>query len=313
MTAGSNSAGNIGTKVAGTIALCDSGVGGLSVLRELRASKKISPQKYIYFGDTARCPYGDRSAKEIRTFASEIVDWLCKAGADAIVMASNTTCALALDLAEAKSSVPVFDIVQPVCQYIAEEKLKVGVIATSSTVKSKAFSKTVAQFGSKLPVLEIACPDLVPLVEAGKIDYQSSSKTLAKYVDELCKAKVDAVVLGCTHYPFLAPVLRQMLPQDIQLIDPAKFIVDKVAELNFPKYANEANVEVYVTGSPSDFAQASEICLGYDLGTIYGISVDELTETSPLESLIPGVTLPVIPQSTTQPMLSQPTTQAEAI
>ncbi len=309
MTAGPN----LGAKVAGTIALCDSGVGGLSVLRELRASNKISPQKYIYFGDTARCPYGDRSPKEIRTFVSEIVEWLSKAGADAIVMASNTSCAQALDLAESKSSVPIFDMIQPVCQYIAQEKLKVGVIATSSTVKAKAFSKTVASFDAKLPVFEVACPDLVPLVEAGKIDYQSSSETLAKYVDELCKAKVEAVVFGCTHYPFFAPVLRQMLPPDIQLIDPAKFVVDKIAELNFPKYANDANVDVYVTGSPSHFAKAAETCLGYDLGTIYGISVDELAPTSAVDSLIASVTLPVIPQSTTQPLISQSPTQAEAI
>jgi len=272
-----------------TIGLFDSGVGGLSVLRQLESHvnsfPEVSNYRILYLGDTARLPYGNRSAAEIKNFVEEIISWLTAKGADSIVMACNTSAALAGTFAQSFSTVPVYDLIGPTAEHLAkfvqsdkQTKQKIGVLATHSTVKSQAFSKTIKEFSSDLEVVEIACPELVQLVESGDFNSETTTKTLAKYTSQLEKAGVDAVVLGCTHYPFLAGAISALLPAHVQLVDPAAIMVRSLAKNQTLDIEDEPIVtrELYCTGPIADFAASAQICLGQSPGTVYGITVQDL-------------------------------------
>lgn len=273
-----------------TIGLFDSGVGGLSVLRQLESyfttCRDAESYRFLYLGDTARLPYGNRSSQEIKTFVEEIVAWLVGKGADQIVMACNTSAALAYSVACQQSPVPVYDLIRPTAEHLtksAQGKQKIGVLATNSTVKSQAFSKAIKEFKSDLEVVEIGCPELVSIVESGEINTEATKKTLSKYAAQLEKAQVDSVVLGCTHYPFLAGPLSALLPEHVQLVDPAALMVRSLNKTNQQTLSiaedspsAEISKELYVTGPLADFAANAEICLGQAPGTVYGITIDDL-------------------------------------
>ncbi len=286
-----------------TIGLFDSGVGGLSVLRQLESHfatrGEAQSYRFLYLGDTARLPYGNRSSQEIKTFVEEIVAWLSNKGADQIVMACNTSAALAYSTACAQSKVPVYDLIKPTAEHLTralQGKQKIGVLATNSTVKSQAFSKAIKEFSNDCEVVEIGCPELVGIVESGQINSEETKKTLSKYASQLEKAGVDSVVLGCTHYPFLAGPLSALLPSHVQLVDPAALMVRSLsknktstAALNETARDVEIKKEIYVTGPLADFATSAEICLGQAPGTIYGITIQDLqaARTEALQANLP--------------------------
>lgn len=290
-----------------TIGLFDSGVGGLSVLRQLESHfttcAAAESYRFIYLGDTARLPYGNRPSQEIKTFVEEIVAWLSDKGADQIVMACNTSAALAYSVAASQAKVPVFDLISPTAEHLAKSmhgKQKIGVLATNSTAKSQAFSKAIKEFTNDLEVLEIGCPELVGIVESGQINTETTKKTLSKYAAQLEKFGADSVVLGCTHYPFLAGPLSSLLPEHVQLVDPAALMVRSLSKDNVqPKSHNddlptaEITKELYVTGPLADFAASAETCLGYGPGTIYGITVGELqaarAKATPVSLPVPDI------------------------
>jgi glutamate racemase len=268
-----------------TIGLFDSGVGGLTVLRKLEAAVNQLPwanhYKFIYLGDTARCPYGNRKPKEIQVFAGQISDWLVSLGANAIVMACNTSAALAHEQTVSRATVPVYDLITPTADYIAKLGINTAVLATASTVRSQAFSKAIAKRNSSLNTIEVACPDLVPLIEQGLIHHQTTRDVLKNYLQALSGKDIQGLVFGCTHYPFLQDLIKELLPPDIQLIDPAEQLVSSLAAGNFATTATASCTRnLYVTGQPATFAGTAEICLGEHPGTIYGITTDELEQVA---------------------------------
>jgi glutamate racemase len=293
-------------KTARRIGLFDSGVGGLTVLDKLKNLSLIpaSPEadcdngrattqarQFVYLGDTARCPYGNRPPKEIITFVTEIIDWLSTKQVDAIVVACNTSASLALPTARLRSSVPIYDLITPTAEHLASLGAKVGVMATASTAASRAFSRSICAICPDLEVVEIACPDLVPIVEKGEVSSSSTLACLRKYADQLLKEKVEALVFGCTHFPFLQEPLARLLSNDMLFVDPAKILFDLLDEPMAGSLAEEetqqesqqessANSAIYVTGDKGEFSRVARICLGYSPGTVYGISVEELTNSS---------------------------------
>lgn len=285
-----------------TIGLFDSGVGGLSVLRQLESHftthGEAQSYRFLYVGDTARLPYGNRPSQEIKTFVEEIVGWLSAKGAQQIIMACNTSAALAYSVACAQTKAPVFDLIRPTAEHLAKSargKQKIGVLATNSTAKSQAFSKTIKEFTDDLEVIEIGCPELVGIVESGAIDSDETNKILSKYTTQLEKAGVDSVVLGCTHYPFLARPLSALLPEHVQLVDPAALMVRSLSKNRASSSSNFANAnnaeitkEIYVTGPLADFAKSAEVCLGQAPGTIYGITLQDL-QAARSEALQPNL------------------------
>jgi glutamate racemase len=275
------------------IGLFDSGVGGLSVLRRLADQPKSGPDRlqsptksrhFLYLGDTARCPYGDRTPAEITMFVTGIINWLTASGADSIVMACNTSASLTLDLARRLTNVPIIDLISPTAQYVSNLGQKTGVMATSVTVRSKAFSKAIHASEPNLEVLEIACPDLVPLIESGKALDPSTESVVQNYVEKLVKEKVEVLVLGCTHFPFLLPILEKLIDGRMRILDPAQILADLVFG-GEPANGGGDTLQICVTGDLLDFARTSEICLGYDLGTIYSVGLAEVVGTTVPDSV----------------------------
>ncbi len=289
------------------IGLFDSGLGGLSVLRQLSSRLGASAHSFVYVGDTARCPYGDRSAGEISNFVSQIVAWISNQTVDSIVMACNTSAAVAGDEVRKTANVPVIDLLGVTADYAAANFSRIGVIATSTTVKRKAFSRAIQERESHKHVIEIACPDLVPLIERGLSESKEMDAALKKYCDKLLKDGAQAVILGCTHFPFVDATLKRLLKDAVELIDPAVLLADSIAN-SIALSSGNANAQnihmdskstaytnghakisrshIYTTGDPSRFRETAKICLGYSLDTVNGITVDELTMTTPVISLV---------------------------
>lgn len=270
------------------IGLFDSGVGGLSILRFLQkqAVQLDLPVKFVYFADTARCPYGNRSSDDIRSFVEQIVSFLDSSGVDAIVMACNTSAAVAAHKARELSSAPVHDLIAPTAKYVANQYKRIGVIATATTCQKRAFSNAIWQVNPSCKVLEIAAPDLVPLVESGKLDGPEVEATISKYVDELKAFEADSLIFGCTHFPFLEQAFRRLLP-DINFVDPAVHLGVEllgIEAIEKPQALSDSSVfkkNVYfTTGSADAFAMAAERCLGLSAGTlsesICGIGLDQI-------------------------------------
>ncbi|PWT97935.1 MAG: glutamate racemase [Candidatus Melainabacteria bacterium] len=268
------------------IGLFDSGVGGLTVLDKLNRLSSdedgngATAREFVYLGDTARCPYGDRSPGEIVSFMSEIVSWLVSKNVDGIVVACNTSASVALDSARRQVAVPIFDLIAPTAEYVGKLGRKVGVMATTATVKAKAFSKAIHQVNANVDVVEIACPDLVPVIERGEAGLDSTSVLLEKYARTLSKEKVEVLVWGCTHFPFLSQSFSRVLEHQLVVIDPAKLLLNlEPGQDNIPAPDTlvDSKHSIYVTGDPFDFARSAGICLGYSLDTVNGITVDELS------------------------------------
>ena len=200
------------------LGLFDSGVGGLTVLR--RILERHGEVPCVYLGDTARVPYGNRTPQEIRSIASEVVGWLGLSGVSTVVMACNTTNALARDVAEASAGgVPVIGLIDAAASMVRESR--VGVLATPATIQSSAYRLTIEAQRPGTLVVEQACPAFVPLIESGDLLSDDLRRIAVGYLEPLLEASVESIVLGCTHYPLLEPLLRQLLPDNVRLIDPA--------------------------------------------------------------------------------------------
>lgn len=199
------------------LGLFDSGLGGLTVLKQLLA--RHPDQRFLYLGDTARVPYGQRSPEEIRSIASEVVAWLRAEGVDALLMACNTSNALAFDVAVHEAGVPVYGLIDSVATQLRSQR--VGVLATPATAASGAYGRAIRDHQQGAVVVEVPCPEFVPLIEAGNLRDWRLLQAAQAYLQPLLEARVEAIVLGCTHYPLLQPLLRQLVPEEVLLVDPA--------------------------------------------------------------------------------------------
>ncbi len=238
------------------LGIFDSGVGGFTVLRQV--VKTYGDVPCVYIADTARAPYGEKSPGEIRLIAEEVVQWLSEKNVSALLVACNTTNSLALDVVKKISNLPVLGLIQAAAEMIYEDR--VGVLATSATVSSLAYTKEILLNKPNTFIVEQACPKLVPLIESGNLDTDESRKLIHEYLRPLLAAKVQAIIFGCSHYPLLEPLIQELLPKNIRMIDPAVGLssnISKVTGLN--KVPNDIklsyrNTRVYTTSSPNTFA-----------------------------------------------------------
>ncbi len=294
------------------IGLFDSGVGGLSVLRHLVAVTQGEGLEFVYLGDAARCPYGSREKVEIATFVDEIVSWLTSFQLDSIVMACNTSAAVAKDAAvRAAARMPglkVYDLIEPTAEWLVANPPKaIGVMSTINTANSQAFSKALISRGYQGSVQELGCPKLVPLIESGHLGEADCESALTLALTEYLKilAGVDALVLGCTHFPFVADridklvsgELKELFPLGLKLIDPAHALayqllghdappliplITNSATYSAQDYRTEA-FRFFTTGNASDFALAASLCLGAEIGTVQKLEIAVL-EAAVLEA-----------------------------
>ena len=247
------------------LGLFDSGVGGLTVLRRILERHGEVPCAYL--GDTARVPYGNRTPEEIRSIASEVVGWLRLSGVSTVVMACNTTNALARDVAEASAGgVPVIGLIDAAASMVRESR--VGVLATPATIQSSAYRLTIEAHRPGTQVVEQACPAFVPLIESGDLLSDDLRRIAAGYLEPLLEASVGSIVLGCTHYPLLEPLLRQLLPDNVRLIDPAIGVAHSLDAVLGPPSKRPGQrlslerVRLYVTADASGFASRATPWLG---------------------------------------------------
>jgi glutamate racemase len=205
------------------IAVFDSGVGGLTVLSELR--RRMPDEDTVYLGDNARTPYGPRPADEVRRFTLECVRWLLAQDVKLLLLACNTATSQALPQVREMASVPVLGVVRPgaVAAAASTRSGHVGVIATAGTVGSGAYPAAIGEADARLAVSQQACPDLVPLVEAGQLDGPETEAAVAGYLRALLRqdGEIDTLLLGCTHYPLLRPVIERAVGPAFAVVDSA--------------------------------------------------------------------------------------------
>ena len=237
------------------LGLFDSGIGGFSVLKKVI---ELCPNNsFIYLADTARLPYGVKTTNQIKKIAEEISFWFGYQNIDAFLVACNTTNAIALDVLKKNLDVPVFDLIGSVASNIQEPR--VGVIATPSTVKTKAYTNAILECKPKTFVIEQPCPELVPMIEMDNINLDEINDVATRYLQPLLKQKIHSLILGCSHYPLITPVLTKILPSSVKLIDPAealslklKLFIDSEAS-NYSKKKKLVDLKFYVTSNLENF------------------------------------------------------------
>ena len=260
-----------------TIGVFDSGFGGLTVLRELL--KVLPGVDYLYFGDTARLPYGSKSAHTVAKYAISSTHFLEQQGAEMLVIACNTATALALDEIRAASAVPVIGVIEPGAKRAAEISRagKAAVIATEATIASHAYQKALARYG--VQAAEKACPLLVPLVEEGWVDHPVTEQVAHIYVDDVFQngaQGADVLVLGCTHYPLIRPLLRRVVPAEVQIVDSAESTAHQVAQqIKNCNLGKTGTLRCYATDSVEKFRRLGSRFLGRSIEDIELIDIEK--------------------------------------
>jgi glutamate racemase len=247
------------------IGIFDSGVGGLTVLRKLY--RYLPNESILYFADTKRLPYGTRSREEILQFVREILNWMKTQQVKMVIMACNTSSALALEEVQREYDFPILGLIFPGARGAVKAGKRIGVISTVATAKSNAYLNAIQEIDSNIKVWQVGCPEFVPLIEQNRI-YDPYTKAVAQeYLQPLIKNRVDTLIYGCTHYPHLQNILKDILPNSVRLIDPAQYVVEAAAqELEIMNLKNTGRIlptRFCVSGEPEDFARLSKQWLGF--------------------------------------------------
>lgn len=210
------------------IGIFDSGLGGLTVVKAIK--KALPGQPIIYFGDTARTPYGNKGKEVIVKYAQEDAQFLLRQGADVIVIGCNTASAVAAEVLRKKFKTPIFDVIMPAVEAAVKttKNGRIGVIGTRATIGSKIYEKKLRIKDGGLRIFSIACPLFVPLTEEGWLNKPETLQIAEKYLTPLKRAKVDTLILGCTHYPFLKSVIGRVMGKKVKLIDSAQAVAEKL-------------------------------------------------------------------------------------
>jgi glutamate racemase len=260
------------------IGMFDSGVGGLTVLREVMA--QLPKESTVYFGDTARVPYGSKSRDVIVRFSLEIGQFLLQEKVKMLVVACNTASAFALPALSAKFSLPIVGVIEPGARAAldATETERIGVIGTEGTIESQAYTEAIHALKPTMKVFGQACPLIVPLVEEGWLDKPVALEIVREYLTPLLANKIDAMVLGCTHYPLLKNLLSKVAGPRVKLIDSAQETARAVA-----RRLKEGHLEAsdsmpavrkfYVSDAPEKFEKTGRRFLGQDIPMVKHVDI----------------------------------------
>lgn len=263
-----------------SIGIFDSGVGGLTVLREIMQT--LPQEDTVYFGDTARVPYGTKSPETVTRYAGEITSFLVKRDIKLLVVACNTVSAVALPALKRQLSIPVVGVIEPGARRAVEVSRsgKIGVIGTAGTIRSSAYTRAIKRLKPDAVVLTRACPLFVPLAEEGWVDNQIARLTAQEYLRDLKEMGVDTLVLGCTHYPLLKTLIADVMGSGVTLVDSAAETARTVAAILAEKKllrppAEKGNHSYFVSDIPAGFVRVGNRFLGGKLGDVFQISLDE--------------------------------------
>jgi glutamate racemase len=260
------------------VGVFDSGIGGLTVAHEV--IRQLPHESIIYFGDTARVPYGPKSPDTVRRYSREIAEFLRGEGVKGIVIACNTATAHALTALREELDMPVIGVVEPGARAAvkATKRGHIGVIGTVGTIKSGAYERAIRALDPDVLITARACPLFVPLVEEGWTDHDATRLVAQEYLAPLIAAEIDTLVLGCTHYPLLKPLLRDVLGPSVALIDSAEETAAETARtLDAKNMAADANADptyrFVASDDPLQFLQLGQRFLG---GTMEGVEIRTL-------------------------------------
>ena len=251
------------------IGIFDSGLGGLTVARQIHYL--MPHEELIYLGDTARVPYGTKSAATVVRFAYEDTQFLIEQGVKAVVVACNTASALALPKLELDFEVPIYGVIQPgVTAALAQSKsMRLGVIGTTATIRSGAYARAIQARSDVAEVVALATPLLVSLVEEGWTHHPVTKLVLREYLEPALRRGIDTLVLGCTHYPLLEAALREVVGPKVALVDSAatcaRYVQAELARLKLltPRHRQLGKVHPFVTDEADRFREAAERFLGF--------------------------------------------------
>lgn len=262
------------------IGIFDSGVGGLTVLREIVS---VLPQEdTIYLGDTARVPYGTKSPETVIRFARQITSFLVSRDIKLLVVACNTASAVALNELKAEFPIPIVGVIEPGAVRAASvtRSGRVGVIGTAGTIRSSAYTKAIKRINPDIEVITAACPMFVPLAEEGWTDNEVAKLTARIYLQKLKEHGIDTLVLGCTHYPLLKRVITEVMGDGVKLVDSAeetartvREILTAAGELRPP--TEIGNHHFFVTDVPAGFIRAGNRFLGGEFGDVYQVALED--------------------------------------
>ncbi len=262
------------------IGIFDSGVGGLTVFRAIE--KLLPNESLIYLGDTARIPYGTRSVETVRRYSLEDAAFILAKDIKAIVIACNTVSALAADFLRERYAIPIIGVIRPGARRAAEQTRAghIGVIGTEATVASGAYQRAILHCNDRLTVSSVACPLFVPLAEEGWTDHEVTRLVAQEYLASLRAEGVDTLVLGCTHYPILRPVIERVMGESVVCVDSSAAVADEVAQqlqrLSLARIGAEPRSEsFYVTDSAARFRRVAELFLGRPLESLEVVELGE--------------------------------------
>jgi len=262
------------------IGIFDSGVGGLTVLKEIT---RVLPQEdTIYLGDTARVPYGTKSPETVTRYAHEITAFLVKREIKLLVTACNTASAVSLESLKKHYSIPIVGVIEPGARSAAcaTRSGKVGVIGTEGTIRSSAYTRAIKRINPEIEVITRPCPLFVPLAEEGWVDNEVARLTARIYLRGLKDDGVDTLVLGCTHYPILKGIIAETMGTEVRLVDSAEETAHTVAEIlrnrNLLRPSSEkGNHHFFVTDVPAGFIRVGNRFLGNKLGDVHQVSLED--------------------------------------
>jgi glutamate racemase len=260
------------------VGIFDSGIGGLTVLKELLGV--LPREDTIYLGDTARVPYGIRSAETVTRYSFENTKFLVAKGIKVLVIACNTVSSVSLDAIKGSLSIPVIGVIEPGAKAAvsATRNGKIGVIGTDATIRSGAYAKAIRTLDQSIQVSSLACPLFVPLVEEGWTEGDIAELTAQQYLKQFSGREIDTLVLGCTHYPLLKDVLYKVMGDGVRLIDSAIETAREVREtlesLSLLNAAGGRLRRFYVTDAPDKFIQVGERFLGRTIDYIKKIELE---------------------------------------
>ncbi|MBO2533854.1 glutamate racemase [Planifilum fulgidum] len=251
------------------IGILDSGVGGLTVVKEVL--RQLRGERIIYFGDTSRCPYGPRPKDEVIRFTLEIVRFLERFPLKALVIACNTATAVAIDEVRRRTPIPVLGVIEPGARAAIQStrKGRIGVIGTQGTVRSGAYERALKRMNPRLFVVSHACPALVPLVESDLGRTEEARRVVASSLAPLQVHRVDTLILGCTHYPLIADLIGEVMGKDVQLISSAeetarelKILLQRKKLLSPEDEGRPLFHRFFTSGDPDFFRRIAERWLG---------------------------------------------------
>ncbi|MGS0744878.1 glutamate racemase [Syntrophomonas erecta subsp. sporosyntropha] len=263
------------------IGVFDSGVGGLTVVRSML--QYLPDEGFIYFGDTAHVPYGNKTEEQLLRYAHNIISYLISRGVKAILVACGTHSSVTMPLVQDQFPLPLLGVVKAGARTAARvtSNGRIGITATQATINSRAYTRELQFINHKFEVFETACPSLVPMVEVGQLSGIEVRNAVAAYIGPLLDKGIDTLVLGCTHYPFLTPVIKDFVGSAVTVVDPSLETVEELKSLlatsgllHQAETDKEPLREFYVSGDDQSFYRVGRLLMGDVIKKVNHIDID---------------------------------------